>query len=235
MVGHPGRETGGGRSACPRRRRRPGAVTEYNPAKSQAVSTDLLRLPTALRARLERELRPRERLVYAGLPSPWRTALPTVPLFVFGLFWTSISGFIAVLFAGLLLGYGPSPPPVPRWLAGVASIVGMLFVLVGVLLLASPFYRWLKARRTVHAVTGTRLLTVVDAPWRAVESVETGITSVQRKDIANGAGTLAIGCGTERDAEGDPIEVLSWWRGIPDVERAEDAVRALVRKLGSDG
>ena len=199
------------------------------------MSTDVLRLPATLRARLERELRPRERLVYAGLPSPWRTMLPALPLFVFGLFWTSISGFVGVLFAGLLLGYGPSPPPVPLWLAGVASIVGMLFVLFGVLVLASPFYRWLKARRTIHAVTDARLLTVVDAPWRAVESVETGITSVQRKDIANGAGTLRIGHGTERDAEGDAVEIVSWWRGIPDVERAEDAVRALVRKRGSGG
>src|SRR5262245_8831815 len=199
------------------------------------MPTDFPRLPATLRARLERELRPRERLVYAGVPSPWRTALPALSLFVFGLFWTSISGFIEVLFVGLLLGYGPSPPPVPRWLAGVVSIVGLLFVLVGVVLLASPFDRWRKARRTVHAVTDTRLLTVVDAPWRAAESVETGITSVHRRDIANGAGTLAIGCGTERDSEGQAIEVVTWWRGIPDVRRAEDAVRALVRKPGRNG
>jgi len=188
------------------------------------VSSDLFRLPSALRARLQRELRPRERVIYAAVPSPWRTLLPGLALSATGVFvsyflyrfgWIAITTMLHESAAG-------------RWFGTFLTLGSIPFVLVALGCLAAPLYLWLKARRTIHAVTSARLLTVVDAPWRTVESLRSEITSVRRLDRAGGTGHLLIGRGAARDAGGSAAEVSSGWWGIPDVKRAEEAARALV-------
>src|SRR5262245_65040972 len=88
-------------------------LTDFSPrrANGAAVSSDVFRLPSALRARLQRELRPRERVIYAAAPSPWRTILPGVGLFAIGL----LVSYFLYRFVGIAVATLLHDSAVGRW------------------------------------------------------------------------------------------------------------------------
>jgi hypothetical protein len=196
------------------------------------MTSPLDRLPPSLRVRVERELLPGERVVWAGVPGALGEALPTLPLFVFGIGWSSIAfTFAGVAVASVLAE--PSPKAMQPGMGAFFTLFSLPFVAVGVVLLALPFYAALKAMLTAHAVTDRRLLTVVGGRWNTVEARSAdALTFLQRRDGKHGRGTLRLGLGMERDSDGDPRAVEIAWRAVPEVREAEEAVRALAARAG---
>ena len=196
------------------------------------MTSPLDRLPPSLRARVERELQPGKEVVWAGVPGSLGEALPTLPLFIFGIGWSSI----AFTFAGVAIAGDigePSPKQMAPGMGAFFTLFSLPFVAVGVVLLGLPFHAALRAMLTAHAVTDRRLLTVVDWRWNTVEArVADALTFLQRRDGKQGRGTLRLGLGVERDSDGEPRSVEIGWRAVPEVREAEAAVRELAGKAG---
>lgn len=193
------------------------------------MTNDIARLPAPLRNALHRELAGSERLLYAGRPD-WRAEWPTLlAIFVFGVFWSTISfAFFASGVAGLL-GFATIKSdgvPAGTGLLSFILLFSVPFVAIGCVFLAAPFLGIRKTRVTVHAVTDARLLSVYAGNNGGSESVPlTAINFLTRRDRHGGTGTLEIGYGVEKDSEGDPRPLTKNWPGIPDVRRAETAIR----------
>jgi hypothetical protein len=196
------------------------------------MTSPLDRLPPSLRARVERELLPGEEVVWAGVPGSLGEALPTLPLFVFGLGWSSIS----FTFAGVAVASALAEPSSKSMQPGMAAFFTLLslpFVAVGVILLALPFYTALRAMLTAHAVTDRRLLTVTGGRWNTVEARPADtLTFLHRRDGKHGRGSLRLGLGMERDSDGDNRSIEIAWRAVPAVREAEEAIRALAARAG---
>lgn len=196
------------------------------------MTSPLDRLPPSLRARVEQELQPGERVVWAGVPGAVGEALPTLPLFLFGVGWSSI----AFTFAGVAVASAiaeASPKQMPPGMGAFFTLFSLPFVLAGIAMLGLPLYTAFKAMLTAHAVTDRRLLSVVGGPWKSVEvRVADALTFLHRRDGRQGRGTLRLGLGVERDSDGDPRSVEIAWRAIPEAREAEEAIRALAAKAG---
>lgn len=174
------------------------------------------------------ELQPGERLHYVAQPN-WRAEWgKLIVIFLFGVFWSSISFVFFGLSAGSLLGLFPvtnGGHPAGLGLRIFLLIFSLPFVAIGLALLAAPYTGIRKSRRTVHAVTETRLLNVYGAPFSGAESYHIRtINFVQRSDRRDGSGSLSIGYGVERDSDGDPRALTLDWTGIPEPKRAEATI-----------
>ncbi|MFO1150311.1 MAG: hypothetical protein U1E62_18190 [Alsobacter sp.] len=192
-------------------------------------------LPPSLRRRVEAELQPGERVLWAGMPSPLSALLPSLFLFVFGIGWSSLTFTWEAVAVRALLGGASSDkaPGMPGGMGVMFALFGIPFVLVGIALLGAPFFVALQAMMTAHVVTDRRLLTVTGGPWKQVESRDPGaLTFLRRRDHRNGRGTLRLGFGTTRDSDGDARSVETSWAGVAEVRQAEEAVRELARSVG---
>jgi hypothetical protein len=191
-------------------------------------------LPLSLRRRVEAELQPGERILWAGMPSPLRALLPSLFLFAFGVGWSSLTftwEYVAV--RAMLFGAQDKGPSMPGGMGIMFAVFGIPFVLIGIGMLGAPFFVALQAMMTGHVVTDRRLLTVTGGPWKQVESrLPEALTFLRRRDHRQGRGSLRLGFGTFRDSEGDARSIETTWAGIPDVRQAEEAVRELARSVG---
>lgn len=189
-------------------------------------------LPPALQRLLLAELAPGERVLYAGQPdwrAEWGKLLVT---FMFGAGWTAICGFMAIVVWTEALGISlatPSAVPGRGMGQGFALFFGIMlvpFVLIGLACLAAPFLSVADAKRRVHAVTGTRILSLTAGRRRSVDSCKlSSVNFIKRYDRGDGSGSLEIGYGVETDGEGSPRPLTQSWPGIPDVKRAEAVIR----------
>lgn len=197
------------------------------------MTADLSRLAPSLRRRVEAELKPGERVLWAGMPGPMRSVLPSLLLFVFGVGWSSLAfTWEAIAIAGVL-GIGGEAGGLSRGMAAVFAVFGLPFVAIGVGLVGAPFYVALRAFLTAHVVTDRRLLTVTGGSRASVESRSPDqLTFLRRRDGSAGRGTLRLGFGTEKDSDGDTRSIEERWPDVPDVALAEDAVRALAASVG---
>ncbi|NVO13271.1 MAG: hypothetical protein HXX10_04475 [Rhodoplanes sp.] len=203
------------------------------------MSADLLSLPPAVQAAVCNEVQPRERIVYAGQPSPRSALLPTLPIFIFGIAWMTFvivwEGSAIGLSLGLW-GRDQAGGDMPTLFGLGFTLFGLPFVLIGLGMLAAPLVAAVKAARSVHVVTDQRMFTLRARPWRTVVShFGQEITAIERTDGDGGRGHLKLSRGSARDSDGDLQEVYDWWRGIPEVRRAETAVRDLVKARSTAG
>ena len=197
------------------------------------MTAALSRLAPSLRRRVEAELKPGERVLWAGMPGPLQSLLPSLLLFVFGVGWSSLAfTWETVAIAGAL-GLGSETGGMSRGMAADFAVFGLPFVAVGVGLMGAPFYAALRAFLTAHVVTDRRLLTVTGGSRASVESRSPDrLTTLSRRDGPAGRGTLRLGYGTEKDSDGDTRSIEDRWPDVPDVALAEDAVRSLAASVG---
>lgn len=178
-----------------------------------------------LQKRLASELFPGERVLYAAVPV-WRAEIGKLAVIFFGsLCWSIVA--ISLLCASVcsLLGHAPvtfNGQPAGTAASALCALFTLPFVGLGLLGMATPFLSIRKSNNTVHAITGQRLLNVYTGPDHGVESFKLEqINFVVRRDLADGTGTLQIGYGVTRDADGDPRPLTTEWCGVPEARRAE--------------
>lgn len=195
--------------------------------------TDLTGLPPALRQQLSTQLMKGERLLYAGRPAFGRTFAAHLAIIGFTLFWCSLCLPIAYLAWANVLGFAPplKGKPPTGGLAWFIAVFMVPFALIGLMLLYGTLHSLLRARKTVHAVTDSRILDVSGGRRPIAESYNAQqLNFVKRHDARNGRGSLDIAYGVERDSDGDSRPLVTRWHGIPDVRRAETAILELMRR-----
>jgi hypothetical protein len=189
-------------------------------------------LPPTLAQRVEAELQPGEDVRWAGVPGWFSSALPTFPLFLFGIAWSSLTFTFEGVAIASLLSPG-APTSMGPGMGAIFLVFGLPFVAVGVALLGLPLFTAFRAMMTAHVVTDRRIVTVQGGPWKSVEvRPVAALTFAARRDHSAGRGTLRLGFGVEVDSDGDPRSIQVAWRGIPAVRDAEAAVRQLAAASG---
>jgi hypothetical protein len=187
-------------------------------------------LPPPLAAALKEEAKG-EIIHWADQPSPGRAALTTLPILLFAIPWTAISGFMLVMaIAGMIAGKAPGEPGHIGTGLGIFFILFLVpFVGIGLAMLSAPLWAWHTARHTVHAVTDKRLLTIVEGRTRTVKSVlPEHIVTLERKERRDGSGILTVVTGYEKDSDGDTVKLkedIGPVAGVRQVERHVAAIR----------
>lgn len=188
-------------------------------------------LPQRMRDAVTRELQG-ERIIWAGRPSATRSFLASLPIWLFAIPWTAFSlGWEWVALGGWLSGK-PSPSDTHTIMGIVFPLFGVPFVVVGLGMMAMPFMAWRWARRTVHVIGDTRLVTITVGRTLKVKTYQTAsITRLERTERRNGSGTLKVILGTHRDSDGDKTETIEVFYGIDEVAKVERLIGARLDRI----
>lgn len=178
--------------------------------------------PATLPALLAREMRLGERLLWTGQPDPRRAMVKPFAFYLFAVPWTAFSLTWETIAVHLAFTDAPA-------LAGVVmTLFGLPFVVIGLAMMAAPFWAYRTAARTIYGVTDRRVVELVSARALKVRSVDAAsIGPVTRLQREGGHGTLTIETGSSRDSEGDRVTDKFVMESVPDLARAETLVSRL--------
>lgn len=190
-------------------------------------------LPAPLLKALKAETS-RDPVLYAVQPQPWLTFRATLPIWIMGIPWTALT--MALLFAALAGPLSGTPPPADLGLSGslttkVLALFISMFVLIGWGMMLAPVWAHWQARRTVYAITGTRLIILTLGRTLKVQSIEPqGMRGFTRWERRDGSGTLTILQGFTKDSDGDTAEKNETLWCVPEVKRLDSLLQDLRSK-----
>lgn len=204
---------------------------------------DAWRLPSELVSALDAELRPGERVVWAGRPKVWRAAIGNaiipclfgIPFLGFAIFWTSMAIWIGSAAGrqgpdGGAGAGGADTANTPAWFYWGFPLFGIPFILIGAGLVSSPYWAARRFRRTVYAVTDRRAVVLASGRTTRVRSWEPDeIRAPKKTRRADGSGDLLFVDATFVSPRGGHV-VAAGGEGffaIEDVDGAETAILAL--------
>ncbi len=169
---------------------------------------------------------------WVGRPNARRAFLAGMAVWAMGIPWTLFTGGIFSVLVAAVFSGKPPPGGITGWhamFAVIALIFTGAFVLVGLVVMATPFHAWSKARRTVHVITDRRLVTLVVGRTRQITTLMghriIKITRLQRRD---GSGTLRIVTGRAKDSDGDWHETTEELFAVANVGEANRLVAELM-------
>lgn len=168
---------------------------------------------------LHNELRPHERLLWTGAPTPSRLAkealapaLFAIPWTAFSVFWTVAAGAMTSEVEGFV-----------RWLF---PLFGLPFVAIGIVLLTSPLRALRRAKATVYAITAERVL--VFEPHGGSMNVRSfgaqDVAEIRRVQRADGSGDIYFGAAGNLNRKRLSTTGLL---GLPDVRQVGVLLEAL--------
>lgn len=183
-------------------------------------------IPRPLREMIERELEPRERVEWTGMPgrrffTPGATAacLFAIPWTAFALFWTA----------------GAAGFKLPDFDDGADffPLFGLPFILIGLGMFSSPLWAYYRSGRTVYVITNQRAILFEGGRSITVRSfLPHKLTEVYRREKPNGTGDLIISrrawSDTDNQNQYDEIGFLN----IPEVKEVERRLKALAEGAG---
>ncbi len=185
--------------------------------------------PAAVRA--VKSETPGEIVKWAGIPNAGSAFVHGCAAWLMGIPWTALTGgiFIALLAAAF------SGKPPPGGLTGflvlfmiVMTIFVGAFVLLGLGMMAAPFWAYAKARRTVYAITDRRVIIVHYGRLTETKTLTLDrIVRWSRKERRDGSGSLRLVIGFEKDSDGDTSEVSEELFAVPNVREAERLIEAM--------
>jgi hypothetical protein len=147
------------------------------------------------------ELEAGEQLLWAGQPKPSRLAFKSLGTFIFGIIWTAFcvnSAMSSINFGSVKEAGGMSGFDV------FFLLFQGLFILIGLGMLASPLWVYLKAMRTYYAVTNKRILIVQAGRSRTVQSYSQGdIGDIVRTEGPDKSGDLTFAQKVYTNSDGD--------------------------------
>jgi hypothetical protein len=185
-------------------------------------------LPDDLAAILDRELEPKEKVVWVGQPNELAFVrrsigifLFGIPFFVFAIFWTRLA---------MSSGMGPAAAG-GSWGAWFPLLWGGMFVVIGGGMLLSPFWAWWLAQRTLYAVTDRRVL-LIEAARRLRVQHFTGerLLNAVRVEDRYGRGDLILERLPVQGRRGRTRFQEVGFFGVDDVRKVERLVRATVER-----
>lgn len=180
-----------------------------------------------LRSRVEADLEGGERLLWTGRPASIRVISGSLGSFAMGIVWTAFTvNFVVSWHSGQRDASGPGG------LFGFHCILQELFFLpflaIGFGMLSSPLWMYLRARRTLYAVTDRRVLVIVCGRSRTVRSYCRGdIGNIERTERADGSGDLSFARNVAIDGSGNQRAETVRFVGVADVRSVEQLLRRL--------
>lgn len=175
---------------------------------------------------LKSELRAGERVLWSGKPLPARIMLSAFAIWFFAIPWTAFALFwesmaLSPWFAAS--GSHGTPKAVEWGVAVVFPIFGLPFVLIGLGMMAAPFYAYRKAQRTLYAITTERALIIAGGGRREVKSFPLGQLGgeVRKSQRSDGSGTLHFAFQSRLDSDGDRVTDRKGFECVPDVNEVE--------------
>jgi len=114
----------------------------------------------------EAALSPGERLYWVGRPNPMRSMRSNLTRPLFGLLWTGMVYFMFTKFSS----FGSSFRSSSSGFATIFQLVLGVFFLIGLGMIFSPLWNYIKARFTVYALTDERALIISRLPSQSVRS-----------------------------------------------------------------
>lgn len=167
-----------------------------------------------------------ELIRWAGMSSPGKSFLYTTPIWLMGIPWTAFTVFWEAMSIGTILGIKGGPKGMATGMAWMFALFGLPFVLIGLGMLAAPFFAARQARRTAYVLTDRRLLTITEGRSLNVRTVDPrrliAVESTRRPD---GTGNLELTLGFAKDSDGDTVTKSEKLWAVPDVVRLEALLR----------
>lgn len=191
------------------------------PAPSTCVQT-LNSISDPMQRVLANELRQGEVLFWREQPRPGALArrssttfLFGIPFFAFAVFWTiAASGGFSKVKSGSF----------PSWFP---VLWGSMFIIAGAAMLLSPAWAYLKALRTVYAITDQRAILIVATLRRTVHSfVGQHLVDIHRVENDAGHGDIIFHRQARSGKRGDYYYDVGFF-GIDRVREVEEALREL--------
>jgi hypothetical protein len=168
----------------------------------------------------QRELESGETILWAGRPDAKQMGMQSIPIAIFGLFWTS---FIVFWVCGAA-SMGSRMPNNPMGV--VFPLFGLPFVLIGVAMIAAPFWAGKAAQSTTYAVTNHRILVIKASRNRSVRSFRAeDIGELEYTERPDGSGTLVFSRHNYQSGNGQTNVAKDQFIGIPNVRQVEQLVR----------
>ena len=147
-------------------------------------------LPREFEAKIRRELESGERIVWAARPAPRFFTSGTTAVLVFALVWLTFSVSFTVVerLHPPAHGGGGDPTAGGAWL-----LLNALFILVGVVMLAAPFFMYWKSRNTVYAITDRRAI-IIEGGWSTLVRTfyPEQLRDLYRRERKNGLGDVIM-------------------------------------------
>jgi hypothetical protein len=184
----------------------------------------------SLSRKLTAELAAGERLLWSGQSDPGACRRASLGILFFAIPWLAFSLFWEAFALTMLIdASGANQSKTPWGVALFMALFGLPFVGIGLEMLAKPFRAARVARSSIHAITTSRVLTLINdaRKYELTSRPATSITHVSVREQGK-SGHLKIEFGTTRDSEGDRVVVSESWPGIPNAQQAAAAVRKLM-------
>jgi hypothetical protein len=141
-----------------------------------------------LKERVNRELEPGEHVEWLGKPIPRYFTRIARSVYVFGIPWTAFAIFWTI-------GY------VRQEGHGSAVLPGLPFILIGLVVLATPIWCYRRALKTVYVITNKRAITIQEGWSCSTQSYYSdNLQDIYSKEQKDGTGDVIITCQALRDS-----------------------------------
>jgi len=140
------------------------------------------------------EIRPDERLIWAGQPtmknarrSAWPICLSGIPVLAFALFWVTM--------AGSMIWFGPAgnAAGIPGKVLNLFPLFGLPVVIFGLAMVSAPYWAMRRAKKSWYALTNQRTIVSL-ANWFNSGDVTSypsqALTKMSRRNYSDGSGDL---------------------------------------------
>jgi PH (Pleckstrin Homology) domain-containing protein len=148
--------------------------------------------PGDAQLRAQSELQSGESLFWTGTADPARAALSALPAMIFGI---PFAGFALFWINGAYQATSHISKSADAFSKGFAvfPIFGLPFLAIGLGIVSSPLWAYLKGRSTVYAVTNQRVMVITGSGTRSVKSfTPADIVFVEHRERPDGSGDVLI-------------------------------------------
>jgi len=170
-----------------------------------------------------------ERVLWSGSPRPLRYMLKkSFPIFPFGIFFFGFSLFW-IKGAAMATQKAGDPFEFPFWWFGIP------FVCVGLGMVLSPFWFYLRAKQTIYVLTDRRAITAVGGPFAQRSSVPLEqMPFIDVRTAADGSGHILFQqMVANRYGWNTSTGTRDGFIAVPDVGAVEKILRSAIEKLRS--
>jgi hypothetical protein len=173
------------------------------------------------------ELQGGESLLWSGPANPGRSAMSALPAALFGIPFAGFAFFwMSTAYRGThnLANHHNALPGA----FSVFPLFGLPFLLIGIGLVLSPIFVYLKGRSGVYAVTNRRVMLITGTTSRSVKSIiPTDIAEVDHRERPDGTGDVLIRTNSVVRTNNGTTQITVGLYGVPNVKD----VAGLVMKL----
>ena len=183
--------------------------------------------PGDAQLRAQSELQSGESLYWAGTVDPTRAAISALPAALFGipfagfaLFWINTALHATHSLSKSSNGFAKS--------FSVFPLFGLPFLLIGLGIVLSPLWAYLKGLNGVYAVTNQRVMVITATTSRSVKSiVPADIVAVDHRERPDGCGDVLIRTNSTISNRNSVSQITVGLYGVPNVKEVARQVMAL--------